>query len=60
MFEKSTTEEQRSVVRFLWAKGLNAKDIHKETFSIFGGNCLLRKSVHNCHSLMRLHGVMLN
>jgi hypothetical protein len=24
-----TTEEQRSVVRFLWAKGHNAKDIHK-------------------------------
>jgi hypothetical protein len=23
------TEEQRSVVHFLWAKGLNAKGIHK-------------------------------
>jgi hypothetical protein len=23
------TKEQRSVVRFLWAKGLNANDIHK-------------------------------
>jgi hypothetical protein len=29
MLEDSTTEEQRSVVRFLWAKGLDAKDIHK-------------------------------
>jgi hypothetical protein len=29
-----TAEEQRSVVRFLWAKGLNAKDIHKEMFPV--------------------------
>jgi hypothetical protein len=42
-----TTEEQRSVVRFLWAKGLNAKDIHKEMFLIYGGKCMLRKAVHN-------------
>jgi hypothetical protein len=42
-----TTEEQRSVVRFLWAIGLNAKDIHKEMFSVYGGKCLLGKAVHN-------------
>jgi hypothetical protein len=29
MLEECTTEEQRSVVLFLWTKGLNAKDIHK-------------------------------
>jgi hypothetical protein len=30
VLEEYTTEEQRSVVLFfLWAKGLNAKDIHK-------------------------------
>jgi hypothetical protein len=29
VLEEYTTEEQRSVVHFLWAKGLNAKDIHK-------------------------------
>jgi hypothetical protein len=34
------TEEQCSVVRFLWAKGLNAKDIHEEMFPIYGGKCL--------------------
>jgi hypothetical protein len=28
------TEEQRSVVSFLWTKGLNAKDIHKEMFPV--------------------------
>jgi hypothetical protein len=29
VLEECTTEEQRSVVLFLWAKGLKAKDIHK-------------------------------
>jgi hypothetical protein len=42
-----STEEQRSVVRFLWAKGLNGKDIHKEMFSIYGGKCLSRKVFQN-------------
>jgi hypothetical protein len=28
------TEEQRSAVTFLWAKGLNARDIHKEIFTV--------------------------
>jgi transposase len=45
--ERYTTEEQRSVVRFLLAKGLNAEDIHKETFPVYGGKCLLCKVVHN-------------
>jgi hypothetical protein len=42
-----TTEEECSVVRFLWAKGLNAKDIHKEIFPVYGGKFLSRKAVHN-------------
>jgi hypothetical protein len=41
------TEEQRTVVGFLWAKGLSAKDIHKEMFPVYGGNCLSRKAVRN-------------
>jgi hypothetical protein len=41
------TEEQLSVVHFVWAKGLNAKDIHKETFPVYGGKCLSCKVVHN-------------
>jgi hypothetical protein len=41
------TEEQRSVVRFLWAERLNAKDTHKEMFPIYGVKCLSRKAVHN-------------
>jgi hypothetical protein len=39
------TEEQCSVVRFLWAEGLNAKDIHKEMFLVYGRKCLSRKTV---------------
>jgi hypothetical protein len=44
--EEYPTEEERSVVRFLWVKELNAKDIQKEIFSVYGGNCLWRKAVH--------------
>jgi hypothetical protein len=47
VLEECTNEEQHSVVHFLWAKGLNAKDIHKEMFPLYGGNCLPRKVVHN-------------
>jgi hypothetical protein len=47
VLEECTTEEQRSVVRFTWAKGLNAKNFHKEMFPVYGGKCLLRKTVHN-------------
>jgi hypothetical protein len=47
VLQECNTEEQRSVLRFLWAKGLNAKDIQKETFPVYGGKCLSRKAVHN-------------
>jgi hypothetical protein len=40
------TKDQHSAVCFLWAKGLNVKDIHKETFPGYGGKCLLHKAVH--------------
>jgi hypothetical protein len=45
--EGCTTKEHHSVVRFLWAKRLNAKDIHKEMFPVYSGKCLLLKTVHN-------------
>jgi hypothetical protein len=44
MLEECTTEEQRSVVRFLWAKGLDAKDIHKEMFPFMVGSVCCIKS----------------
>jgi hypothetical protein len=47
LLEEYATEEKRSLVRFLWAKGLNAKDIHKEMFPVYGEKCLSRKAVHN-------------
>jgi hypothetical protein len=34
-------------VLFVWAKGLNAQDIHKETFPVYGRKCLSRKAVHS-------------
>jgi hypothetical protein len=34
-------------VRSLWAKGLNAKDIHKEMFPVYGGKYLSCKVIHN-------------
>jgi hypothetical protein len=47
VFEECNTEDLRYVVRFLWAKGLNAKDNHKEMFPIYGHNCVSPKAVHN-------------
>jgi hypothetical protein len=42
-----STKEQVSVVRFLWTKGLNAKDVHREMFPVYGGKCPSRKAVHS-------------
>jgi hypothetical protein len=47
VLEGCTTEEQRSVVHLLWAKRLNAKDIHAKIFPFYGGKCLSCKAVHN-------------
>jgi hypothetical protein len=54
VLEECTIEEQRSLVRFLWTKGLNEKDIHKEISPAYSGKCLWRKAVHKCsiNSLM--------
>jgi hypothetical protein len=45
--EECTTEEQRSVMCLLWAKGLNLNHIHNENFPVYGGKCLSRKAFHN-------------
>jgi hypothetical protein len=34
-------------VHFLWAKGLNIRDIHKEMFPVYGGKRLSLKAAHN-------------
>jgi hypothetical protein len=47
VLEQCNTEERRSAVLFfLWARGRNAKDIHKEMSDVYGGNCMLGKAVH--------------
>ena len=40
-----TTIEQRGIVRFLWAKGMAAKDIHKEMLPMYGEHCLSRQEI---------------
>jgi hypothetical protein len=47
MLEVYTAEEQRSVVCFLCAKVLNAKDIEKEMFPVYGRKCLSHNAIHN-------------
>jgi hypothetical protein len=44
VLEEYATKEQS----YLWAKGLNAKDIHKDIFPVYCGKCLWCKAVHNC------------
>jgi hypothetical protein len=34
-------------VHILWAKGLNAKDINKEIFPVYGVKCSSLKAIHN-------------
>jgi hypothetical protein len=47
VLEECNTEEQRSVLHFLWAKGLSANDINKEMFPVYSGKCLSCKMVLN-------------
>jgi hypothetical protein len=47
VLEEYTTEKQLSLMRFLWRKGLNVKDINKEMFLLYGGKRLLRKAFNN-------------
>ena len=42
-----TMKEQRGVVRFLWAKGMAAKDIQKEMLPMYSEHCLSCQAVHN-------------
>jgi hypothetical protein len=45
VLEEYTTKEQNSGVRFLWAKGLGARDIYKEMFPVYSGKYLSHKVV---------------
>ncbi|KAJ4437644.1 hypothetical protein ANN_17789 [Periplaneta americana] len=39
MLLSSTCDEQRSVVRFLWAKGHNPREIHRNMCDMYGKDC---------------------
>jgi hypothetical protein len=47
VLEGCTTEQLGSALGFLWAKWLNAKDIHKEMFQVYGEKCSSGKVVQN-------------
>jgi hypothetical protein len=46
VLEVYTTEKQRSLMRFLWAKEFSAKDIHKKV-SVYVGKYLSPQKVDN-------------
>ena len=41
-----TKEEQRSVIRFLWAEGVKGAEIHARLYTQYGDNALPRRSVY--------------
>ena len=43
---KSSRKEQHAVIRFLWAKGLYANEIHCEMRPVYGKNCFTRSAIH--------------
>jgi hypothetical protein len=47
VLKECTTKKTTLCCAILLAKGLNAKDIHKEMFPIYDGKRLSRKAVHN-------------
>ena len=47
VLKQSTTEDQLAVVRFLRAKGLLPKEIHKEMIQVYAEHCLSRMAVYN-------------
>jgi hypothetical protein len=47
VFEDCTAQELCFAVRFLLAMGLNAEDVYKEMFPVYGEKCLSLKAIHN-------------
>jgi len=43
---KLSHNEQCAVILFLWAKGLNANEIHCEMRPVYGDKCFTRPAVH--------------
>jgi hypothetical protein len=47
VLKECLTEDLRSFILFLWVNGLNARDINKGMFPLYGGKCFSRKAVHS-------------
>jgi len=43
---KASCKEQRSVIRFLGAKGLHPNAIHSEMCPVYGNKCFTRPAIH--------------
>jgi len=43
---KASHKEQRSVIHFLWAKGLFPNTIHSEMRRVYGYKCFTRPAIH--------------
>jgi len=43
---KSSHKEQHTVIRFLWAKRLNANEIYFEMCPVYGNKCFTRWAIH--------------
>ena len=43
---KSSRNEQRAVIGFLWAKGRNASEIRSEMHPVYGDKCFTRPAIH--------------
>ena len=44
---KSSRNEQRALIRFLWAKGLNANQINSEMRPVYGDKCFTTHETSN-------------
>jgi len=42
----ASRKEQRSVIHFLWAKGLSPNAIHSEMRPVYGDKCYVRTAIH--------------
>ena len=47
---KSSRDQQRAVIRFLWAKGRNASEIRSEMHPVYGDKCFTRPAIHVSNS----------
>jgi len=43
---KSSRNKQHAVICILWAKGLNANNIHSEMRPVYGDKCFTRPAIH--------------